>query len=829
MTEDVAKPSKGPSRALKAVFAALCLALLLVVLSAVYALRIAPTPAIVVDHSNDSTPLFEPLWVANLSTDAPPLASTVLATTRSSATVTTLLEDIQRIEETSPLTTSSPSTPSSTATSTTPSTTTKTPTITEEAATTSTSTTAAPFPSITLIPALENSESCAPRIEKRLCRSRSFVPSASVRSDQWEEAAVSASGHLSGFRPLLYHLNISSVSIATDTVAGSISIRVECVSDSNAVALHADRSVGEIDDVSLWDCRTGEEICVIRSTHLLAQQIVVFELASTVASGSVLELSVSTFQSRPSVGIYRNRAANWERGRASTLGTVFGMRKARNVFPCFDLPVFQAEMELCVSHTRGVHARSNTPAVSTSESATCFVRTPRIPSYVFGFSLFSRLHSFERPAPSTELPVVEVVVRNQMDISGLEWVFNETFQSVERMHEMTGVRFPLEKLSVAVAPLPEPLQGVAPLGLVTIQESAVEYPMYLRSHSALAHELVHQWVGDVVSVASWRDICLQEGLAAYLEWLITSTFPLADSDVDGRCREAKTVALQREAQNIALRDAFRELDHALGSCAEKAPVLFHMLDAGFGPKLVPRFLRLLFQKFAYQKAAHFDDWIDLLNDAAKTTLAGDLLTSYFSRPGYPLVHVDFRPNQPLRLSQRLVVGDVPSKNGSAAPFVVPLEIDDNSAERKTRFVVLQEFEQAEEPVAASWVVADPLSTTYSRIVYSVENYNGIAACVADRGCDFPKKVLKNVVGDFCWALLKDVFVATPSEADAWLRLLQSFAASKVASGDCGCCIDVASRHSRHCKWTWVDRCQKVSLLKTLTTSKAPKRTPRGRS
>ncbi|KAK0417690.1 hypothetical protein QR680_013151 [Steinernema hermaphroditum] len=826
MTEDVAKPSKGPSRALKAVFAALCLALLLVVLSAVYALRIAPTPAIVVDHSNDSTPLFEPLWVANLSTDAPPLASTVLATTRNLAShylfslypvfyshFHNTFDDHKNADDN------------------------------RRSRDHLDFHNRRSFPVDYLNPGLgelgivcpSHREALVPLQKLRPLRFR--VSSAvchrnishSSRSDQWEEAAVSASGHLSGFRPLLYHLNISSVSIATDTVAGSISIRVECVSDSNAVALHADRSVGEIDDVSLWDCRTGEEICVIRSTHLLAQQIVVFELASTVASGSVLELSVSTFQSRPSVGIYRNRAANWERGRASTLGTVFGMRKARNVFPCFDLPVFQAEMELCVSHTRGVHARSNTPAVSTSESATCFVRTPRIPSYVFGFSLFSRLHSFERPAPSTELPVVEVVVRNQMDISGLEWVFNETFQSVERMHEMTGVRFPLEKLSVAVAPLPEPLQGVAPLGLVTIQESAVEYPMYLRSHSALAHELVHQWVGDVVSVASWRDICLQEGLAAYLEWLITSTFPLADSDVDGRCREAKTVALQREAQNIALRDAFRELDHALGSCAEKAPVLFHMLDAGFGPKLVPRFLRLLFQKFAYQKAAHFDDWIDLLNDAAKTTLAGDLLTSYFSRPGYPLVHVDFRPNQPLRLSQRLVVGDVPSKNGSAAPFVVPLEIDDNSAERKTRFVVLQEFEQAEEPVAASWVVADPLSTTYSRIVYSVENYNGIAACVADRGCDFPKKVLKNVVGDFCWALLKDVFVATPSEADAWLRLLQSFAASKVASGDCGCCIDVASRHSRHCKWTWVDRCQKVSLLKTLTTSKAPKRTPRGRS
>uniref|UniRef100_A0A1I7Z1M1 HDAC_interact domain-containing protein n=1 Tax=Steinernema glaseri TaxID=37863 RepID=A0A1I7Z1M1_9BILA len=318
----------------------------------------------------------------------------------------------------------------------------------------------------------------------------------------------------------------------------------------------------------------------------------------------------------------------------------------------------------------------------------------------------------------------------------------------------------------------------------------------------------------------------QEGLTVYLEWLITSKFPLAESDVDERCREAKAAALPQEGRS-ALLEAFREMEQARAACSEKAPVVFHMLDSAFGPRLVPRFLHRLFEKFAWRSTS-FSDWVETLNEVAKTSLPGDLLTSYFARPGYPLVFVDFRPRESLRLSQRQVIGDEPLSSNASSPFVVPLELDDSSAERKTRFVVLKELTQAEEAPSASWVVADPLSLTYSRVVYSVENYAGIVECAASEECHFPEKVLERVVGDFCWALLKDVFEATESETPAWRRLLRSLAAAKVAAGDCACCVDVASRHSRHCKWTWVDRCQKVSLLKQVSAEEGPRRSVRAR-
>ncbi|TKR68325.1 hypothetical protein L596_024321 [Steinernema carpocapsae] len=852
---EVAKPSKGPSKTVKAVFIALCVALLLVIVSALLALKLFKTEPVPVDPANYSDPTTESrVWFVNLTTDdlsSEPSTKTPSTTISLSTAPTTLLQDLRIIEEVEeePTSTAIPSTSPS-------STTTEVPTTTESVSTSSTLTTAARSPATsastssststtttttaepsttstftsttTVVPTISTSDTCAKRMENLVCRSQKFVPSDSLNPEQWEEAFIASAGHLSGFRPLLYRLNLTVPPLAKDTLAGNAEIRIESIADSNAVALHADRSIGDIDRVSLWDCTTGEEICVKTTTHLLAQQIVVFELASTVSKGLVLELSIGVFQSRPSVGIHRSRAQQWERSRASTLGTVFQMRKARNAFPCFDLPVFKAEMELCLTYPRGIHARSNTPVISTSPSSSCFARTPKIPSYLLAFSLLTKLHRVEMKLDFPELPTVEVLGRSHMEASSLDWVFNETFQTLHKMREMTGVAYPLEKLSLVVSSLPDALQGIENLGLVTIQESAIEYPKHLRSHAILAHQIVHQWIGDLVTVSSWKDVCLQHGLTGYLEWLITSKFAsLEDSNVDERCREAKMNSLHREIGKFNLIDNFRELDQALNVCGEKAPVVFHMLDNGFGHKLIPRFVKLLLEKFAWRSVG-FENWIEVLNDAAKTTFAGDMLNSYFSQPGYPLVLVDFKPHKPLRISQRHILGDSPFSDNSSLPFVVPLEIDDSSAERKTRFVILKGQEQTEEPIAANWVVADPLSVTYSRIVYSVDNYNGIAKCVADQNCEFPEKVLENVVGDFCWALLKDVFTTSPGEVQSWKKLLTSLAASKVASGDCGCCLDVANRNSRYCKWTWVDRCQKISLLKTLTDSEGPRR-GRGRN
>lgn len=75
------------------------------------------------------------------------------------------------------------------------------------------------------------------------------------------------------------------------------------------------------------------------------------------------------------------------------------------------------------------------------------------------------------------------------------------------MASISGFHYPLEKINMMASFLP--VYGVENFGLIILDERFVAYPKYRLAHTILAHEVAQHWIGNVVTVKNWKELCLQ--------------------------------------------------------------------------------------------------------------------------------------------------------------------------------------------------------------------------------------------------------------------------------------------------------------------------------
>ncbi|VDM28743.1 unnamed protein product [Toxocara canis] len=228
------------------------------------------------------------------------------------------------------------------------------------------------------------------------------------------------------------------------------------------------------------------------------------------------------------------------------------MRDARSIMPCIDLPSMKATLDLCVTHPAGTEARqafycghqlllvcrSNSPLQKSAvdgKVTTCFARTSPMSTYLYAIAVFNRMQSMYQSADhKLHLPELEVLYPEQMSAEKPVWIKAETIQAsfanrsklsfalseisvripstvyrlaLRFMSNFTGFDYPLKKLSLIITSLP--LNGVENFGLINLNERWMAYPKYRMAHSILVNEIAHQWIGNLVTVKKWNEICLQ--------------------------------------------------------------------------------------------------------------------------------------------------------------------------------------------------------------------------------------------------------------------------------------------------------------------------------
>ena len=203
---------------------------------------------------------------------------------------------------------------------------------------------------------------------------------------------------------------------------------------------------------------------------------------------------------------------------------------ARSAFPSFDQPSFKTPFTVTLRTPPGLKAISNTPEVSTAMEGGLevhrFAPTLPLPTYLVAMMVgpFASVEGAVPPSPQRAEPLPLRILSTRPNAGKLAYALDGSQEIVALLEDYFGAGFPFPKLDQITSPvMPGAMENAgADLyrdGLI-VMDSDAPIPQRRRFGMVVAHELAHQWFGDLVTPEWWDDIWLNESFANWMGYRI---------------------------------------------------------------------------------------------------------------------------------------------------------------------------------------------------------------------------------------------------------------------------------------------------------------------
>lgn len=450
-----------------------------------------------------------------------------------------------------------------------------------------------------------------------------------------------------GVRPTRYAVELTILPTA-DTFAGKATIGLKLDAPTTAIWMHA----ADLTVKSAMIKVNGTEV----TARALApepktkdnEEFLAFVVDQPIGPGTV-ELVVSydgKVYEKESSGIYRVE----DRGEWYVF-TQFESTDARRAFPCFDEPAFKVPFGLTL-HVKSEHvAVSNAPMISESAQSqgmktVRFADTKPLPTYLIalGVGPFEIVEGGKAGKNGTQLRIIATKGRS----AEAAYATRVTPEILVALEDYFGIPYPYEKLDQIAVPRKGGAMENAglvtyglPLILIPTDEETISRKR--RFASVAAHELAHHWFGDLVTLAWWNDLWLNESFASWMEKKIVDriqpTWGYDVSMVQGRsgAMDGDSMATARKIrQPIETRHdipaAFDGITYGKGSS------IIAMFELWIGPDKFQRGLKRYFEKHAHGVATTADFMAAISAEAG--TDVSPVFSTFLDQVGVPLVNVE---------------------------------------------------------------------------------------------------------------------------------------------------------------------------------------------
>jgi aminopeptidase N len=478
---------------------------------------------------------------------------------------------------------------------------------------------------------------------------------------------------ITSFAPSHYTLSLDLQRQAR-TFHGTVDIRGETIQASGEVRLHAKdltiKSVLLDGKKATFHTTINDELIITHSDNKPGKHLLTISFSGTITDG-MHGLYPCYFEHN---GI-----------KKELLATQFESHHAREVFPCIDEPEAKATFDLTLSTEPDITVLGNMPVkIQRTEKdrlVTIFETTPRMSTYLLAW-VVGELH---RKTATTKTGVeVNIWATPVQPASSLDFALETAVKSIEFFNEYFGVEYPLPK-SDHVA-LPDFSSGAMEnWGLITYRERALLFEPATTSLSSkqyialvIAHELSHQWFGNLVTMKWWNNLWLNESFATLMEYIAVDVLhPEWNIWLDFSTTE-NTLALRRDSSSN-VQPVQTEVNHPdeitmLFDSAivyAKGARLLRMLHQLIGDTAFRKGLRAYFTSHAYKNTEASDLWRAFSSTSGHDVSA--FMNTWISQPGYPVVAVEKTATNTIRFRQnRFFVG---KHAASAQLWPIPLGTD----------------------------------------------------------------------------------------------------------------------------------------------------------
>lgn len=423
------------------------------------------------------------------------------------------------------------------------------------------------------------------------------------------------------------------------------------------------------------------------------------------------------------------------RGKQRALFTQFENSDARRFMPCWDEPGIKATFDLSVVVPKDLMAVSNMPIADTKSargglSRVSFATTPKMSSYL----LFFALGDFERVHRLVDGVDVGVIVKRG-DTDKAQYGLDTAAQILPYYEDYFGVKYPLPKLDLVAGPGESQTFGAMENwgAIFSFEYDLLVDPRFAteddhrRVFEVTAHEMAHMWFGDLVTMAWWDDVWLNEGFASWMELKATERFhpewkPWLGSQ---RVKEAAMNFDSRAGTHpiiTPIRDVL-QADQAFDAITyEKGESVIRMLEAWIGPDAFRAGVRAYMKDHAYGNTVTDDLWreMDKATEKPVTQVAHD----FTLQAGVPLIRVTSLGGG-LKLSQERYAVDGSGKAGGT--WHVPVDAASLAGSYPWQGLVSAD-KPAELRVAAGTVdVVNADQAGYFRTLYDADGLKKLSA------------------------------------------------------------------------------------------------------
>ena len=440
--------------------------------------------------------------------------------------------------------------------------------------------------------------------------------------------------------PIRYRLAVH-VDPERDRFRGEVTIELSIATPIRRIVLHAaDLEIGE---VSIRDSEGPAE--VRRVTARAKRETLEISLGRALAPG-VAELRI------PYEGPIRTDLRGLYLARSGArryAATQLEATDARRFFPCFDEPAHKASFQISVTTQDRNSVISNAPIRrirrNGRKKTVEFEETARLSTYLIALVVGELRSSRTRRSGDTPIRVWHVPDKHGLSNFALE----AAAESLSRLERYFGLPYPYRKLDLIAVPDFE-FGAMENAGAVTFRESLllcnpkqVTLSEKKRMAEVIAHELAHMWFGDLVTMAWWDDLWLNEAFATWMAFTIVSDWkPEWNMWLDFEHGRAAAFSLDGLQNTHPIYTTVETPDQAQENfdliTYEKGAAVVRMIERWLGAATFRRGVRRYIRRHREGNARAADLW-GALEEASGRRVAA-VVRTWIEREGFPLVTVE---------------------------------------------------------------------------------------------------------------------------------------------------------------------------------------------